>query len=221
MRQYLQMCFYAAQIKVLMALSPATLFCKLGQLDWYSGTLQLWINYHLNEEGLRVLDVGCATGYLAEYIFHNGCDVSGVDISKNMIREALKKNNFIDFRVADASKLPFKEETFDVVLSASVINVTSNPVGVAGQAFRVCKHGGWATFLFPIDAFTDDDLYRTKTMLGLSGFSAAAMMAWHKSAPKMSVDDVKELLRCAGFSRCEERLYLNGMVASVSVQKDF
>lgn len=120
MKQYLQMCFYTAQIKALQVISPARLFHTLSQLDWYSGTLQSWANCHVNGKGLRVLDVGCATGYLTESIFHSGCDVSGVDISKNMIREALKRSDSMDFRVADACELPFNEETFDVVLSASV-----------------------------------------------------------------------------------------------------
>lgn len=220
MRQYLQKCFYTLQIKVLLVLSPTTLFNKISQQDWYIDTLQLWINRHLNGESLRVLDLGCASGYLTEYIFSKGCDVSGVDISKKMIMEALKKNTSIDFRIADACNLPFKEETFDVVSSASVINITSNPTKVVTENFRVCKQGGWVTFLFPIEGFTDDDLYRSKTVLGISGFSEAALITWHKSAPKMSVDNVKELLSSAGFSHCEMELYLSGMVASVSAQKD-
>lgn len=218
--QFLQKCFYSAQIKMLLALSPPTLFHKISQLEWYKGALQRWINDRLHGSPLRALDVGCATGYLTEYMNQKGHDVSGVDLSKNMIKKALKRASSLDFLVADARNLPFENERFDLISAASVINITPNPPEITRELFRVCKVGGWATFLFPVEGFTDEDLLKTKRKLNLSGFSEAALIAWHKAAPKKSVHEIKEILKNAGFSPCETKGFLHGMLASVSAQKD-
>lgn len=210
---------FKLQIRVLQALSPATLFQKIGLLDWYSDTLQKWINWHTTDTGLRVLDLGCATGYLSEHLYRNGCDVSGVDVSDDMIRKAKKGNASIDFRVGDARDIPFADETFDVVSSASLVNVVPEPGKVVEQMVRVCKRGGWVTFLFPADGFEDDDLRQCIARLGISGFSEAALTAWHEYAPKLGVDAAEGLLKSNGLSPGETKSYLNGMVASVSARK--
>jgi len=52
-----------------------------------------------------------------------------------------------------------------------------------------------------------------------SGFSAAAMEAWHKRAPKMNASDVSLLFEQAGLIEITENHYLQGMVISVSARK--
>ncbi len=71
----------------------------------------------------RVLDIGTGTGegalFLAREFPHAG--IRGVDISEEMIRLAQAKvgldpDGRIAFRVADAAKLPYDEESFDLVV---------------------------------------------------------------------------------------------------------
>ena len=86
---------------------------------------------------------------------------------------------------------------------------------------RVCKKDGWLTFLFPVSGFTDEDLKRTIALLNLQGFSKAALRTWHKSAPKVSIEGISDLLKIHNLHQLEQTYYLNGMIASVVVKKDF
>lgn len=220
MRRCLISVWYRAYIRMLLLFSPVTLFQKISQLDWYSQTLKDWATTHLDDEHRQVLDVGCATGYLTEYLYTKNYFVAGVDQSAKMIESARKKNTQIDYRVADACRLPYEDESFDVVLSASLINIVSDPAVLIEELSRVGKKDGWIMFLFPVVDFTDDDMAHTRERLGLSGFSAAALSAWYRLAPKMSTQEVVQQLNRAGFSDCHTSLYLNGMLGSVSASKN-
>src|SRR5512136_1618947 len=68
-----------------------------------------------------VLDVACGTGYGVGYIVEKGVgEVIGVDISMvaaNYARERFGKDNQASFICADAIRLPFVDNVFDVVVS--------------------------------------------------------------------------------------------------------
>jgi len=98
----------------------------------------------------RVLDVGCGIGTtpvrLAKEI---GCRVVTVDVSPKMIGWAekwAKENNVegkIEFLVADARKLPFKDGAFDVVLCESVLAFVKDKKKALSEFRRVLKKGGY------------------------------------------------------------------------------
>jgi len=68
-----------------------------------------------------VLDVGCGTGILDYQLENNGFEVIGVDISREMLREALKRGCSKDM-CASATALPFKSESFDLVISVVMLH---------------------------------------------------------------------------------------------------
>jgi ubiquinone/menaquinone biosynthesis C-methylase UbiE len=70
----------------------------------------------------RVLDIGCGTGEDALFLSREfpGARVRGIDFSEDMIRAARAKVGLdpegrIHFKVADASSLPWPEDSFDLV----------------------------------------------------------------------------------------------------------
>ena len=65
--------------------------------------------------GSSVLDMGCGAGRTTSYIFENGCKVIGADISGQLIARAKENYPGIDFRVMDARKINFPNNTFDAV----------------------------------------------------------------------------------------------------------
>lgn len=213
--------FYNLQIKFLMVTTPTTLFQKLSELDWYSKTLHDWIDSHLMNSSLKVLDAGCATGYLSEYLSHAGHHPIGIDKSPAMINAAKKRNPNLHFEIANVKQLPFENDTFNLITSASLINIIPDPHSFIKEVIRICKPGGWITFLFPVYGFTDKDLDRTIASLRLTGFSKSALTTWHRLARKMSVEKVCDLIKQNGLSPCEPAYYLNGIVTSVSAKRDF
>jgi 2-polyprenyl-3-methyl-5-hydroxy-6-metoxy-1,4-benzoquinol methylase len=78
--------------------------------------LEKEINYNKNSE---ILDVGCGTGRHAIELAGRGYSVRGVDLSESMLEKArekaLESGVDVDFKVADARKLPFKNQ-FDLVI---------------------------------------------------------------------------------------------------------
>jgi malonyl-CoA O-methyltransferase len=116
----------------------------------------------------RVLDVGTGTGVaalaLAEWF--PDAEVTGVDLSPAMVAEAEGKGGRVAFLVADASRLPFPDASFDLV-------VLMNAVPFFDELARIVTPGGTAAFSFSRGPETP--IYvseeRVRTELGRRGFS--------------------------------------------------
>lgn len=96
--------------------------------------------------GERILDVGVGTG-LSLALFPDYCDVTGIDLSAGMLKEARKKLDKhgiknVTLLEMDASNLAFEDDSFDHVISTHVISVVPDPVKVISEMKRVCKKKG-------------------------------------------------------------------------------
>lgn len=94
--------------------------------------------------GERVLDVGCGVGFLLNAI-HTiyGTTGVGIDFSPMAIRAAIGYNPCgNDYQVADALRLPFKNESFDLAISYDVIEHVSDPAEFVDEVCRVTRPGG-------------------------------------------------------------------------------
>lgn len=94
----------------------------------------------------RVLDVGCGTGRtLVEIQKRFQCQVTGIDIRKQMIRKARRRSELMsvpaEWRVGSIERLPFADGTFDVVLTESV-NVFVSLQKSLRECYRVLRTGG-------------------------------------------------------------------------------
>lgn len=61
----------------------------------------------------RVLDVGCAVGYVVEILRQYGNNAEGIDISSKMIKYAQKRNPEAHFEVGDFLEVSYKPASFD------------------------------------------------------------------------------------------------------------
>jgi len=100
-------------------------------------------------EGKYVLDVGCGVGRTTCYIAKRiGSRVVGVDISERMVDRANERakregvEDRVKFRVADAQDIPFKDATFDAVISESVTAFPEDKQRAVSEYMRVTKPGG-------------------------------------------------------------------------------
>lgn len=100
----------------------------------------------LGKERLNVLDVGTGPGIVAFLLTELGHDVTGVDLSEEMLRNASENaerfNLPVEFRHGDAENLPFKDESFDVVVNRYVLWTLPNPDKAIAEWRRVLKPGG-------------------------------------------------------------------------------
>jgi ubiquinone/menaquinone biosynthesis C-methylase UbiE len=94
--------------------------------------------------GAVILDAGCGTGVFSIDILSSGSLVIGLDISLPMLRRAKEKFEGYPFYpvLGDISTLPFREDTFDRVVSITAIEFIQNAKKCVAELFRVTKRGG-------------------------------------------------------------------------------
>ena len=99
----------------------------------------------------EILDVGCGTGQLVKYLRDHNYHVRGCDSSKEAIKKARQINSHGSIVMADATDLPFKNQTFDLISCVSTIeHLTKNQAKLFLQeAFRVLKTGGFIFLVTP------------------------------------------------------------------------
>ena len=97
--------------------------------------------------GLRVLEMGIGTGLTAP-LYSRDWSVVGVELSPAMLIQARKRvaelglEGSVRLLQADGARLPFDDESFDVVLVPYVMSVVPDPIGVGLELRRVCRPSG-------------------------------------------------------------------------------
>lgn len=98
--------------------------------------------------GKRILDIGCGNGYLLRKLQEKAADVTGIDVSEEMVQQVRRpgcKNTFARLCVASADSLPLISSIYDVVICSLTINNLST-VAMAKHTFRcaarVLRPGG-------------------------------------------------------------------------------
>lgn len=127
-------------------------------LDWYLeaeryryGEYAPWMHETMEfakHPGEQVLEIGGGMGTDLAQFARNGAHVTDVDLSAGHL--ALAQENFrlrgLEGRFVhhDAERLPFDDDSFDVVYSNGVIHHTPNTGQVIDEMYRVLKPGGKA-----------------------------------------------------------------------------
>ena len=100
--------------------------------------------------GRSVLEVGCGAGVDLARFAKGGAEVTGVDLAPSAI--ALARANFEQqglqgrLEVADGERLPFPDNSFDMIFAHGVVQYTANPRQLVAECRRVLKPGGEAVF---------------------------------------------------------------------------
>ena len=72
----------------------------------------------------------------------------GVDVLAQMVNRTRQRvqqegqQDLVDARIADAQALPFEDDTFDAVITESVMAFPQDKAKAMGELVRVCRHGG-------------------------------------------------------------------------------
>lgn len=115
----------------------------LRDLFWTEEMREFAVQMVRLRPGMRVLDVGCGTGFFTEGILRHTPDVCGLDITSEQIAKAREKLEVPLLR-GDAEQLPFRREAFDAVVSAGSVEYWPSPVTALREMWRVLRPGGIA-----------------------------------------------------------------------------
>jgi 2-polyprenyl-3-methyl-5-hydroxy-6-metoxy-1,4-benzoquinol methylase len=89
-----------------------------------------------------ILDIGCNEGHIATLLKKQGNMVHGTDIVQSNIKKAKKKGILAIYHDITDGQAPYKNETFDVVVIADVIEHIFDTDKVFEEAYRLLKPGG-------------------------------------------------------------------------------
>lgn len=93
----------------------------------------------------RILDIATGTGFLAAAVADTGAELIATDFTMAMLekaRVALEDRNNTVLALADAAKLPFTDDSFDVVTCRIAVHHFAEPETAFAEMSRVCKTGG-------------------------------------------------------------------------------
>ncbi|MEJ5166243.1 MAG: class I SAM-dependent methyltransferase [Thermoanaerobaculia bacterium] len=138
--------------------SEKSLICSYDELSLWAAPFGLKLLEKIEIKGnLKALDLGCGTGFPSIEIAERMgilSKVFGIDISFEALKRAQEKSaafnvKNINFINADIKNLPFKDETFDLIVSVNGINNTGNEKRAIEESFRVCRKNG--SFAFTVN----------------------------------------------------------------------
>jgi len=86
----------------------------------------------------KVLDIGCGDGFLGNKIKRSvNCEIYGTDISESALKQARSKG--LKTKQTNSEKLPFKDNTFDLVVAGEIIEHLVDPDLFLQEINRVLK----------------------------------------------------------------------------------
>ena len=127
---------------------------SLRPRPWFMNGLKL--KYMLSDLSAfhgKVLDIGCGAGSVAKAVKHERPDleVYGCDVSRSALALAEASPEGVDFRLAQAEKLPFADGEMDFVWIFDVLEHVENPEQVLREVARVVRPGGGFHIVLPLE----------------------------------------------------------------------
>lgn len=123
-----------------------------------------WFDRHIDWHGKRVLDLGCAGGFMAEAMHDRGADVTGIDPAHEAIAaaraHAATTGRSIRYDTGRGEALPYPDAAFDAVVCVDVLEHVSDLTLVLAEVARIMPPGG----LFLYDTINRNVVSRLATV---------------------------------------------------------
>jgi SAM-dependent methyltransferase len=175
------------------------------QTGWQR-TLRSFADWCAPQVGWRVLDLGCGPGIFPAMLSSRGCRAFGVDLDPNAF---LPEPLHADVVIADAARLPFPDDWFDMITASNLLFLVPDPVEVLRECARLLLPTGQVALLNPSENLDQSSALALSEARGLDLRSRETLLHWAKMAESHARWDqvaLEMLLNAAGFKLVETRL---------------
>lgn len=179
------------------------------RLDYITSQIAAEFGRDLNTqrafEGLRILDIGCGGGLLAEPMARLGAEVVGADAAERNIPvarvHAEQSSLDIDYRHTTAEAMAAAGEQFDVVLNMEVVEHVADPQGYLTACQELLKPGG---------LMVCSTINRNPKSYVMAIVGAEYVMRWlpkgtHEWSKFITPDELYDLIRRAGLTPVDRK----------------
>ncbi|MGG7164745.1 MerR family transcriptional regulator [Clostridium ihumii] len=180
---------------------------------WYT-----WVFDHMDfKENDKVLEIGCGNGELwLKNInkLENNANITLTDICEDMIRDAKEnlkseKYNF-KFEVAEPSRLPYENESFDIVIADHILFYMRDLDSVLKEIKRVLKKGGY----FYCSTMGNKNMNELEDLI--LGFSKNIRISRDKISNKFGLENGEKILgkyfKDINLNLYEDKLIINNYI---------
>jgi ubiquinone/menaquinone biosynthesis C-methylase UbiE len=202
-------------------------FDSMARTSWLSSIHERLIEQSGSWKDAQVLDIGCGTGRLLLKGVEDAQQLTGVDLSSEMIK-ASQQNFFLHnradkstFLIADAYDLPFEDGHFDVTLSTCVMFLLPEPEVGLKEMVRVTEAGGTVSMLNPSKKMNQMAAFEYSKANNITGFEQTALLKWSNVSTRKhrySEEDMTNLLTELGAKDVENTEVLDGLAMITSAK---
>jgi len=102
-----------------------------------------------------ILDIGCGDGSISKLLFQQRKIDIGLDSNPEVVKKSRSCGIYRKLVVADAAKMPFKNNSFQTIISNSTFEHIKKDISALAEAARVLKNNGRLLITVPLKRFQD------------------------------------------------------------------
>ena len=127
----------------------------------------------------RTLELCTGTGLIAKHVADAASEMIATDFAEKMLAEARKGERpaNLTFQQADATALPFEDDSFDAVIISNALHIIQNPEKALSEIRCVLRPGG--VLIAPNFVHREGDLQSTVWAKALTAAGIVFAVAWN------------------------------------------
>jgi len=157
-----------------------------------------WMDKQIDWSGKKVLDLGCAGGFMSEALQARGAIVTGIDPAKEAIAAARAHASHtgkdISYDIGVGEALPYEDGSFDAVVCVDVLEHVADLAQTMREIARVLTPNG----LFLFDTINRNPIARLATITVAEDILRLLPRGTHDPDMYIKPDELRELMTKAG-----------------------
>ena len=155
-------------------------------------------------EGKDVLEIACGTGRFTVMLAERGANITGLDISAEMLSQARDKAraagvaDHVDLMRGDAGRLPFRDNEFDAVIAMRFFHLADTPAAYLEELKRVSRE---QVMFDTFKSYSARSVYNWALPMGSRLYARSEVESLIESAGLELVEDSHDFVLPYGFYR--------------------